>query len=105
MRVIDADGHVEEKPITFSDKYFAAEFRPHRPQVVPGTEEGLVYSMIDKGRVSNPPADVRRSANLEQQHLVIVHKSPIDAFDSDGNPSLDRIVMRYHPRAGLKLAV
>ncbi len=29
MRVIDADGHVEENPITFSDKYFAPEFRPH----------------------------------------------------------------------------
>ena len=51
MRVIDADGHVEENPLTFSDKYFAPEFRPHRPQVVPGTEEGLAYWMIDKGRV------------------------------------------------------
>ncbi|MBM2805163.1 MAG: Amidohydrolase [Deltaproteobacteria bacterium] len=48
MRVIDADGHVEENPITFSDKYFAPEFRPHRPQVVPGTEEGLAYWMIDE---------------------------------------------------------
>jgi hypothetical protein len=41
MRVIDADGHVEENPLTFSDKYFAPEFRPHRPQVVPGTERGI----------------------------------------------------------------
>jgi predicted TIM-barrel fold metal-dependent hydrolase len=48
MRVIDADGHVEENPITFSDKYLAPEFRPHRPQVVPGTEEGLAYWMIDE---------------------------------------------------------
>ena len=48
MRVIDADGHVEENPLTFSDKYFAPEFRPHRPQVVPGTEEGLAYWMIDE---------------------------------------------------------
>jgi uncharacterized protein len=48
MRVIDADGHVEESPITFSDKYFAPEFRPHRPQVVPGTEDGLAYWMIDE---------------------------------------------------------
>ncbi|MGH7887953.1 MAG: amidohydrolase family protein [Candidatus Binatia bacterium] len=48
MRVIDADGHVEENPITFSDKYFAPEFRPYRPQVVPGTEEGLAYWMIDE---------------------------------------------------------
>ncbi|HEX9455534.1 MAG TPA: hypothetical protein VGA27_14270, partial [Candidatus Binatia bacterium] len=48
MRVIDADGHVEENPITFSDKYFAPAFRVHRPQVVPGTEEGLAYWMIDE---------------------------------------------------------
>jgi predicted TIM-barrel fold metal-dependent hydrolase len=48
MRVIDADGHVEENLLTFSNKYFAPEFRPHRPQVVPGTEEGLAYWMIDE---------------------------------------------------------
>jgi hypothetical protein len=48
MRVIDADGHVEENPLTFSDKYFDPAFRPHRPQVVPGTEEGLAYWMIDE---------------------------------------------------------
>src|SRR5574341_1580869 len=48
MRVIDADGHVEENPITFSDKYFAPKFRAQRPQVVPGTEEGLAYWMIDE---------------------------------------------------------
>lgn len=48
MRVIDADGHVEENPITFSDKYFAPKFRSHRPEVVPGTEEGLAYWMIDE---------------------------------------------------------
>jgi predicted TIM-barrel fold metal-dependent hydrolase len=48
MRVIDADGHVEENPITFSDKYFAPKFRAHRPQVVPGAEEGLAYWMIDE---------------------------------------------------------
>ena len=48
MRVIDADGHVEESPITFSDKYFAPEFRAHRPRVVGGIEEGLAYWMIDE---------------------------------------------------------
>jgi len=48
MRVIDADGHVEENPITFSDKYFDPAFRSHRPQVVPGSEEGLAYWMIDE---------------------------------------------------------
>jgi predicted TIM-barrel fold metal-dependent hydrolase len=48
MRVIDADGHVEENPVTFSDKYFAPTFRAQRPQVVPGNEEGLAYWMIDE---------------------------------------------------------
>jgi len=48
VRVIDADGHVEENPITFSDKYFAPAFRAQRPQVVPGTEDGLAYWMIDE---------------------------------------------------------
>ncbi len=48
MRVIDADGHVEENVVTFSDKYFAPEFRPQRPQVVAGSGEGLAYWMIDE---------------------------------------------------------
>jgi uncharacterized protein len=48
MRVIDADGHVEENPETFSDKYFDPTFRSQRPQVVPGSEEGLAYWMIDE---------------------------------------------------------
>ncbi len=48
LRVIDADGHVEENLATFSDKYFAPEFRAHRPRVVPGTEDGLAYWMIDE---------------------------------------------------------
>ncbi|HET9918134.1 MAG TPA: amidohydrolase family protein [Candidatus Binatia bacterium] len=48
MRVIDADGHVEENPLTFSDKYLDPAFRAHRPQVVPGTEDGLAYWMIDE---------------------------------------------------------
>jgi predicted TIM-barrel fold metal-dependent hydrolase len=48
MRVIDADGHVEENPLTFSDKYFDPAFRSQRPQVVPGIEDGLAYWMIDE---------------------------------------------------------
>jgi predicted TIM-barrel fold metal-dependent hydrolase len=48
VRVIDADGHVEENPITFSDKYFDPAFRAMRPQVVPGSEDGLAYWMIDE---------------------------------------------------------
>ena len=48
MKVIDADGHVEENPITFSDKYFDPAFRGQRPQVIAGNEEGLAYWMIDE---------------------------------------------------------
>ena len=48
MRVIDADGHVEENPNTFSDRYFDPAFRSQRPQVVPGAEDGLAYWMIDE---------------------------------------------------------
>ena len=41
MRVIDADGHVEENPTTFSDKYFDPAFRSQRPEVV--GMDGLAY--------------------------------------------------------------
>src|SRR5947208_17153259 len=46
MRVIDADGHVEENPTTFSDKYFAPAFRSQRPEAV--GMDGLAYWMIDE---------------------------------------------------------
>jgi predicted TIM-barrel fold metal-dependent hydrolase len=48
MRVIDADGHVEENPVTFSDKYFDPAFRAQRPEVIAGNEDGLAYWMIDE---------------------------------------------------------
>jgi len=48
MRVIDADGHVEENPVTFSDKYFDPAFRSQRPEVIAGNEDGLAYWMIDE---------------------------------------------------------
>jgi uncharacterized protein len=44
--VIDADGHVEEHELTFSDKYLDPAFRTSRPQVV-GTD-GLAYWMIEE---------------------------------------------------------
>jgi len=46
MRVIDADGHVEENPVTFSDKYLDPAFRPQRPRVI--GMDGLAYWMIDE---------------------------------------------------------
>ena len=46
MRVIDADGHVEENLDTFSDKYFDPAFRSLRPRVT--AVDGLVYWVIDE---------------------------------------------------------
>ncbi|MFQ5683964.1 MAG: amidohydrolase family protein [Candidatus Binatia bacterium] len=46
MRVIDADGHLEESPATFSDQYLDPAFRSRRPQVV--GKDGLAYWMIEE---------------------------------------------------------
>ena len=46
MRVIDADGHVEENPATFSDKYLEPAFRSRRPRVI--GMDGLAYWLIDE---------------------------------------------------------
>jgi predicted TIM-barrel fold metal-dependent hydrolase len=46
MRVIDADGHVEENPATFSDAYFDPRFRPQRPRVI--GMDGNAYWVIDE---------------------------------------------------------
>ena len=46
MRVIDADGHVEESLQTFSDKYLDPAFRPLRPRVA--GIDGLAYWVIDE---------------------------------------------------------
>ena len=46
MRVIDADGHVEENLETFSDKYFDPAFRSSRPRVT--GVDGLAYWVIEE---------------------------------------------------------
>jgi predicted TIM-barrel fold metal-dependent hydrolase len=46
MRVIDADGHVEENLDTFSDKYLDPAFRALRPRVT--GMDGLAYWVIDE---------------------------------------------------------
>ena len=46
MRVIDADGHVEENLETFSDKYLEPGFRSLRPRVT--GIDGLAYWVIDE---------------------------------------------------------
>lgn len=44
--VIDADGHVEEHELTFSDKYLDPAFRAQRPKVVGA--DGFAYWMIEE---------------------------------------------------------
>ena len=46
MRVIDADGHVEENVDTFSDKYLDPAFRGLRPRVT--GVDGMAYWVIDE---------------------------------------------------------
>jgi predicted TIM-barrel fold metal-dependent hydrolase len=46
MRYVDADGHVEESPATFDDKYLDPAFRSQRPRVVGA--DGMVYWVIDE---------------------------------------------------------
>jgi len=46
MRYIDADGHVEESPATFSDPYLDPAFRAQRPRVV--GVDGMAYWIIDE---------------------------------------------------------
>jgi predicted TIM-barrel fold metal-dependent hydrolase len=46
MHYIDADGHVEENPATFSDQYLDPSFRSQRPRIV--GVEGMAYWVIDE---------------------------------------------------------
>jgi predicted TIM-barrel fold metal-dependent hydrolase len=46
MNVVDADGHVEENPATFDDRYLDPKFRAQKPRVV--GVDGMVYWMIDE---------------------------------------------------------
>jgi hypothetical protein len=41
MRVIDAEGHVEESPVTFSDEYLDPAFHSQQPRVI--EINGMVY--------------------------------------------------------------
>jgi len=46
VRYIDADGHVEECPATFSDQYLDPAFRSRRPSVI--GRDGMAYWVIDE---------------------------------------------------------
>jgi uncharacterized protein len=46
MRLIDADGHLEESAATFSDKYLDPAYRDQRPKVV--SIEGMIYWSVEE---------------------------------------------------------
>ncbi|HWO42256.1 MAG TPA: amidohydrolase family protein [Candidatus Eisenbacteria bacterium] len=46
MQLIDADGHLEESAVTFSDQYLEPAYRSQRPKVV--NVDGMIYWMIDE---------------------------------------------------------
>ena len=46
MDLIDADGHLEESPATFSDKYLESAYRSQRPKVV--NLDGMIYWMLEE---------------------------------------------------------
>ncbi|HXG50103.1 MAG TPA: amidohydrolase family protein [candidate division Zixibacteria bacterium] len=46
MRFIDADGHLEESPATFSDDYLDPAFRDRRPKVI--NVDGMIYWMLEE---------------------------------------------------------
>ncbi len=43
----DADGHVSESEVTFSDKYWEAKLKDRRPMIIETGPEGPLYWMID----------------------------------------------------------
>ena len=100
MRYIDADGHVEESPATFSDAYLDPSFRSQRPRVV--GVDGMAYWMIDEQlfprrvgrgchnlgtpvRYDGKPAmhTVRKPDSPESMELVDL-KARLQAMDDEG---------------------
>ena len=43
----DADGHVSESEVTFSDKYWNPELKDRRPSIIETGPDGPLYWMID----------------------------------------------------------
>ena len=43
----DADGHVSESEVTFSDKYWDPELKDRRPSIIETGPDGPLYWMID----------------------------------------------------------
>jgi uncharacterized protein len=92
MRVIDADGHVEENLDTFSDKYLDPAFRALRPRVT--GVDGMAYWVIDEQlyprRVGPGCNNLGTPTNVNGQ--IASHSS--GKKESIGNMELDDIPAR-----------
>jgi len=47
IKAWDADGHVSESEVTFSDKYWDAKLKDRRPSILETGPDGPLYWMID----------------------------------------------------------
>src|SRR2546428_13006270 len=47
IKAWDADGHVSESEVTFSDKYWDPKLKDRRPSIVEAGPDGPLYWMID----------------------------------------------------------
>jgi hypothetical protein len=47
IKAWDADGHVSESEVTFSDKYWDPKLKDRRPRIVETGPDGPLYWMID----------------------------------------------------------
>lgn len=100
MDYIDADGHVEESPESFSDRYLDPAFRSQRPRVV--GVEGMAYWIIDEQlfprrvgpgchnlgtpvRIDGKPAmhSIGKPDSLESMELVDIN-ARLQAMDEEG---------------------
>ena len=92
MRVIDADGHVEENLGTFSDKYLDPAFRALRPRVT--GVDGMAYWVIDEQlyprRVGPGCHNLGTPTNVDGQ--IAAHS--LGKQESIGSMELDDIAAR-----------
>lgn len=96
MHIIDADGHVNESPVTFCDKYLDPAFRPQRPSIV-GTD-GMFYWVIGEqlfprraGRGCNNASTPASYEGKPTRHGAFIQKRN---FDSLGSMELTDVNMR-----------
>lgn len=87
MRVIDADGHVNENFLTFSDKYLDPGFRSQRPSIV--GVDGMFYWMIEEqlfphraGRGCNNISTPASYEGKPTKHAAFIQKRNLDSLES-----------------------